>query len=492
MRKVRVWLPVGILVALLLWLLAESLLVNLQAGRSVALFSVYRFDPLGTAAFRQYLQGDGINVRLLKHPAMNVKWKGVLIDIQPPRSGGHLLLSATLSKHYHPRLMRWVRQGNTLFEVTYHNTYLTGHEKLIVAPLARPGKKRQTPRHGLKNAAPIIRHQGAKTPATLPSSAPGSKHRKAEPRFKSRKPPSQKHRHHGFKPKQVPAEMRLRRVDKFYFAHRSPKWYNSSLIPARWQAFNPSPAHGSKARIQPPVWLAMPSRFRGWQSGGEPAWHPLLMYQHQALALERRYGKGHIVLLASPWPLLNGGIGSGSNLAFLMSIIGNQPVIFNEWGLGIGGQLTTLELFSQFGLDAFGIQVLVLLVAVLWEARRFSRRQQPSNKAVVASNVQQIAMLGKLYQQSMSDAEIARRVADEVHLRLASSLNVQPAGIGLAVNRLAGGLKEKVSTLLADTQRLNAVTSKGNQGRRANHVWCAGLLTRSAILCQEIKRDRKS
>ena len=54
MRKVNIWLLSGLVVALLLWLLAESLAVNLQAGRSVPLFSVYRYDPLGMAAFDQY------------------------------------------------------------------------------------------------------------------------------------------------------------------------------------------------------------------------------------------------------------------------------------------------------------------------------------------------------------------------------------------------------------------------------------------------------
>ncbi len=492
MRKVQVWLAVGALVALLLWLLTESLLVNLQAGRSVPLFSVYRYDPLGMAAFRQYLQDGGTHVRLLKHPAMNKKWKGVLIDIQPPRSGGHLLLSATLSTHYHPRLMRWVRRGNTLLEVTYHNTHLTRHEGLSVAPLARPGKKSQSLPHKLKNAAGIIGHQGANAPPARPSAARDSKHRNAEPEIKNPKPTGKKHIQHGFKPTQLPPEMHLRQVDKFYSAHRNPKWYNSILIPARWQAFNSSPAHASNARVQPPVWLAMPSRFTGWQSGRQPVWHPLLMYQHQALAIERPCGKGHIVLLGSPWPLLNGGINLGSNLNFLMSIIGPKPVIFNEWGLGIGGQLTTLEMFSQFGLDAFGVQVLVLLVAVLWAARRFSHRQHPSNRAVVASNVEQIATLGRLYQQSMSDADFCVGVAAEVQRRLAACMKVPPGNVVVAVSRLRFDLQGRASALLSDAERFLKATDGKNRPQRAQKLHCARLLTQSAILCEEIKRDRKS
>lgn len=492
MRKVRVWLAVGAVVALLLWLLTESLLVNLQAGRSVALFSVYRYDPLGMAAFRQYLQRSGINVRLLKHPAMNVKWKGVLIDVQPPRSGGHLLLSATLSKHYHPRLMRWVQRGNTLFEVTYHNTHITRHEGLIVAPLARHHKKRQSPRQVPRDGQGISRYNARKKPTSAPSPPSTTNHRKADSNGKSREPSRKKTSHRHFASIRSAPEPRLRIVDEFYFAHRNPKWYNALLIPARWQTLHPHQAEGFKTRARPPVWLAMPSRFRGWKSGRKPVWHPLLMYQHQALALERRYGKGHILLLGSPWPLLNGGIDSGSNLKFLMHIIGRKPVIFNEWGLGVGGQLTTLELFSQFGLDALAIQLLVLLAAILWGSRRFSHRQQPSNQTVVASNVEQIAMLGRLYQHTMSDADFCARVAAEVQRRLAACMKVPPDNVAMAVNRLRSDLQRRTAELLSNIELLVKTTSGTNPPRRGQKLHCASLLTQSAILCEEIKRDRKS
>jgi len=494
MRKVRTWLAVGGVAAMLLWLLTESLTVNLQAGRSVPLFSVYRYDPLGMAALRQYLQASGVRVRLLKHPVLDTEWNGVLINIQPPSAGGHMLLSATLTKHYHPRLMRWIKRGNTLFEVTYHNTRLTGHERLTVKPLPKRSKKRRTRRSAPERTVGMSLHRAATAPATAPSSTG-----KGSP--KPAKLTGKKHRtkiatagkkHHRFLWRHSYAS--LARVDKFYNTHRNPSWYAPTLIPAHWHPRHE--AHrvtGGKLQAATSlVWLAMPSRFIGWNAGKRPVWHPLLTYKHHALAIERRYGKGRIVLLGSPWPLLNGGIDTGKNIDFVMSVIGSKSVILNEWGLGIGGQMTTLELFSKFGLVALGIQLLVLLAAILWDARRFPHRRALSSRPVVASNVEQIAMLGRLYQQSMPSAEVHSRVADEVHRRLAACLRVQPDGIAPAANRLRADLQIKIKQLLADVQRLARPAGNENGHQKEQYRHCADLLSRSSILCEELKRERKS
>ncbi len=489
MVKLQTWLAVGGILALLLWLLTEGLLVNLQAGRSVPRFSVYRYDPLGMAALRTYLKSSGNTVRLLKHPAMNTQWRGVLIDIHPPAYGGRLLLSATLSRKYHPRLMQWVQRGNTLFEVTYHNTRLTRHEGITVQPLSSNIKK---PHHQLPRLAGVNK---IGTPNKSPVSEPrpaDDHHRASPPGGKSVKPKRSKlgHRH----PAVIEAHpnLRLIRVDQFYATHRNPKWFEPSLIAARWQSTPSAKIAPSKRLVPPLIWLAMPSRFECRMARTKAIWRPLLTYHGQSLAIERRYGKGHIVLLGSPWPLLNGGIDKGSNLEFLMSIIGHKPVIFNEWGLGIGGQMTTLDLISQFGLAAFGFQVLVLLVAALWEARRFPQRHPISNRAVVASNIEQIAMLGRLYQRSLSQAEIRARVAAEVHSRLAAGLKVQPRGVSAAVDRLSVDLRLRVRQLLANVELMVNNTNPASHRMGKGNGYGAELLTESANLCEEIKRDRTS
>jgi hypothetical protein len=494
MRKVNIWLLSGLVVALLLWLLAESLAVNLQAGRSVPLFSVYRYDPLGMAAFDQYLRRSGVDVKLLKHPAFNSQWHGVFIDINPPGNFGHLLESATLTRHYHPRLMRWVRSGNTLFEVTYEPTRLTSHEHIAV--------RRARGKPAIKKAHPAVRRQ-PKTigrtfarPTTHPTTRPTT-HPTTHPTTKpaAHPLPAKTKKGAASRPHGLHFVMRERgwmKEDLFYFKHRNPRWYNSTLIPAHWRhASRPGVSSAGRKTLRGTVWLAMPSQFIPKNKRVKTLWHPLLTWRGRMLAAERSFGKGRIVLLGSPWPLLNGGIAQGGNLDFLMSIIGRRPVIFNEYGLGIGGQMTTLELFSKFGLDALGCQLLVMLVAILWAARRFSRPRAPLDRTVVASNIEQIAMLGRLYQQSMAPTDMNAGVAAEIRRRVAASLNVKPAEITSALSRLKADLRDRVAHLLSQADALAGTPETSSWRRNTALPTPAQLLSESVVLCEEIKRDRK-
>ena len=494
MRKVHLWLLCGLIVALLLWLLAESLAVNLQAGRSVPLFSVYRYDPLGMAAFYQYLRRSGVDVRLLKHPAFNSQWHGVFIDINPPGNFDHLLESATLTRHYHPRLMRWVRSGNTLFEVTYEPTRLTSHEQIAVRrargkpaiKIARPARQHPPKAIGRPSAHPIA-HPGAQ-PTPYPTTQPTTKPTTHPLPAKTKKgAASHPHGLHF-----IMRERGWLKEDMFYFKHRNPRWYDSTLVPAHWQhASPPGVSSAGRKTLRSTVWLAMPSQFIPKNHHAKKLWHPLLTWHGRMLAAERSLGKGRIVLLGSPWPLLNGGISQGGNLDFLMSIIGRRPVIFNEYGLGIGGQMTTLELFSKFGLDALGCQLLVILLAILWAARRFSRPRAPLDRSVVASNIEQIAMLGRLYQQSMSEADMNAGVAAEIRRRVAASLKVKPAEITSALSRLKEDLRDRVARLLSQADALAGTPETSSWRRNSALPTPAQLLSESVVLCEEIKRDRK-
>lgn len=473
MRKLHFWLISGIIIALLGWLLAESLAVGIEAGRSVPIFSVYRYDPLGMAAFDHYLEKSGIQVKVLQHPAFQMQYAGVFIDINPPGNFVPLLESATLTKHYHPRLMRWVRRGNTLFEVTYEPTDLTEHEHLQVRPSSAPPI--------VKTSPPA--HKPPRTATTHPFAPPA-------------KPPSKlgkarmKAKHH--RSGAVHYSNQFYREDVSYWTHRNPRWFESAMTAVRWKKRSETTTSTRHRSARSTVWLAMPSQFIPLNKKVKSRWQPLLTWHGRVLAAQRRLGKGRIVLLGSPWPLLNGGIAEGGNLDFLMSIIGRRPVIFNEYGLGIGGGMTTLELFRRFGLAALGLQLLVLLVAVLWNARRFSRQRVPSDRELVASNIEQIAMLGRLYQQSMSRDEIAAGVAAEVYRRIGASLKVKRADIPAALNRLSPDLREKVTRLLADADTIARLAEMPSGARNRPGVPSAAqLLTQSVRLCEEIKRDRK-
>ncbi|MGC8559168.1 MAG: hypothetical protein ACP5O1_00640 [Phycisphaerae bacterium] len=496
MRKLHIWMLCGLVIALLLWLLAESLAVNLQAGRSVPLFSVYRYDPLGMAAFDQYLRRSGVDVKLLKYPAFNSQWHGVFIDINPPGNFDRLLESATLTHHYHPRLMRWVRNGNTLFEVTYEPTRLTDHEQLAVK-LARskPTIKKVHPA-GKHPSKPVERTSAHLTthprvpPATHPAKRPTTRPTTHPLPAKTKKVGAASHPH---RLRFVIREAGWVKEDLFYFKHRNPRWYNSTLIPAHWQhASQPGLSSPAGNKTDSTVWLAMPSQFIPKNKRIKKLWHPLLTWHGRMLAAERSFGKGRVVILGSPWPLLNGGIAQGNNLDFLMSIIGRRSVIFNEYGLGIGGQMTTLELFSKFGLDALGCQLLIILVAILWAARRFSRPRAPLDRTVVASNIEQIAMLGRLYQQTMSPTDMNAGVAAEIRRRIAASLKVKPADTANALGRLNAGLRDRVTHLLSRADALAGAPETSSWRRNAALPTPAQLLSQSVVLCEEIKRDRKS
>lgn len=499
MNKVAVWLAAGLTACFLFWLLAESLIGNLQAGRSLPVFSTYRYDPLGTAAFYHYLRETGNGASRLAHPLLSSSRRGVLIAINPPFAGGKLLASATLTNHYRPRLMRWIRRGNTLLEVTSRPTGLTRHEHILVHPMRCRPRPRVSPpmvfrndRHFPKRVQRTEKATTQPLPHDLAHHMPGGHDATARQLIAKRLALRLQ--------KRLPIS-RIDRRDLLYFTHRNPDQFSAILIAAPWLAAPPS-----LQRSRRQVWLIGPSAFTPQTPAAKKAWHPLIKCRGHILAMERRFGRGHIVLLGSPWPLVNGGIAAGGNLNFLMAIIGRKPAIFDEWGLGIGGPMTMLELFARFGLKTMLLQLLLIAAVLVWYSRGFPHRPPAADiapaeaptgtplTAPIAANVQQILMLGRLYKAGMNARELGIKLAAEMQTRLAAALRVGPSGIEAAQRRLSADLQGRIAALrsIAQLKAGAMVAAPGRKPTADEYQLAAKLLNDSANLCQEIKRERKN
>ncbi len=432
----------------LIWLLASVAWTTSRGAAQMPLYSAYRFDPYGSAALVKFLRASGQRVTLLTHPILPVDAAGVLVNVTPPFTSG-MLENYSTGNHYNPRLLRWITAGNTLIDFTQNATGLTDHFKLRILGLAGPPRTVKERRKGMrkkKRAASQYRHRRLRRPMVLP-------------RW-------------------------LAVMQNGADPHKLTRWIQN--VPWNYSFTRNSdwPALRRNLQLLAPAYLIIPPKSKHWRILAQTKFGPV--------AIERPLGRGRVVFVGSPWPVLNGGIGHVGNLDFLRTIIGNKPVILDQWSLGVGHNYTTLDLVRRYGLMPALLELILLLMAYAWSCRGYPSVNWGVSKAVARSSVEQIAMLGRLYESSLAEPEIFQRVEHEIKHRIALALRCRADQITERVQKQPDAVGQFLRLILVRLQtmeqKLRESSGKSQRRRAARQRILADLMTQSWKLAKEINR----
>ncbi len=454
--------------AVLIWLLV-SLAARTSRGTSgMPLYSAYRFDPYGSAALAQFLRESpgSPDVTLLTHPIIPNNAHGVLINLNLPYHTG-MLENYSISPHYNPPLLHWIVAGNTLIDFTQNATDLTNHFKLRIEGLVG------TP-------SPASDRKSGKSKQSKHSGTPG----KSGNSGKSTKKPSG----HPDRPHKIIPPRKLPKWITFMQRGDNPNKLTKWLHNIPWNAAGSAqlPASRRKLQLLAPAYIYVPPH--------DQHWHILAKMKSGPVAVERRLGKGRVIIIGSTWPALNGGIAQAGNLDFLLHLIGRRPVILNQWSLGVGDNFTILQLLRQFGLLPAVLQLILLLVAFAWSRRGYPPASATGSGAMARSSVEHIAILGRLYEYSLDEWQILERVRREIFHRLATALHCRPDQVPLQACKqteaFQRALEHITDQLQAVDNDLRKSSRESDRHKSARHRLLADLMTQSWQLAKEIQHGR--
>jgi hypothetical protein len=98
-------------------------------------------------------------------------------------------------------------------------------------------------------------------------------------------------------------------------------------------------------------------------------WQTIYRSADQPVIVERRMGKGSIVLLADCYPLSNQALRGGAEAALLTWIIGdNRRALFDEFHLGVGDPPGMGTLLRRYHLETFFIGLFLLALLYVWKS----------------------------------------------------------------------------------------------------------------------------
>ena len=213
---------------------------------------------------------------------------------------------------------------------------------------------------------------------------------------------------------------------------------------------------------------------------------PLLMEGSRAVAAEIKRGAGRIILIGAPTPVLNGDIEKGGNLEFVLDLVGEGPVILDEWSHGIGHGGTIIGLIREFGLAPILFQILFVVGLYVWSTRGH-RRHDKESVPRRRSSTEQIATLGRLYSQALSREETAKRVRFEALRRIAGAL-------GCTLSNLESGRFRARSERAQEAREILEAIRQSNPQRHPKrlNVHLAGILTLTHEFAKENGNDRRT
>ena len=217
-----------------------------------------------------------------------------------------------------------------------------------------------------------------------------------------------------------------------------------SQVPAVWDG-----RQGQSGRAQPApdrtILLQAPAAMRGVPTG---AWRPIaLMDDSQAAAGQQRVGAGRLIVVASPSPALNHGLVDAANVDMVLDLVGDGPVLIDEWSHGVGRGGSVVGLIRKLGLMPVVAQAAFAVLLYVWSTLGHRHDEEPAPPRR-RSTAEQIVTLGHLYSQVLSPAETGQRVRHEVLRRFAGSLRCRVPELQ---TRLAGekpSLRDRVAPIL--------------------------------------------
>jgi hypothetical protein len=201
--------------------------------------------------------------------------------------------------------------------------------------------------------------------------------------------------------------------------------------------------------------LRLPIKFAAKQNSG---WKPIAWLDtddKSVVAGEYQVGKGKLVVVGSTTPALNHSLGDLGNLDFILSEIGDNPVIFDEWSHGIGREATVMGFLRDVGLLPVLLQLIFAIALYVWSTSGL-RREADTAAPRQRSSIEQIQTLGYLYSRALNQTIVFDRVRAEVQRRLAAALRCQPREIDARVTTLQGNPKETAIRLLERMQTLES------------------------------------
>jgi hypothetical protein len=203
------------------------------------------------------------------------------------------------------------------------------------------------------------------------------------------------------------------------------------------------------------VWVTLRSP-RGFLAEQPAGWEPLLVDGTQALAGRLPHGEGQVIFVGSPSPVLNHTLDDADNLGWVLGLVGEGTVIFDEWAHGVGHGGTIIETLAHFGLVPLLLQLPVWLRVYRWSAA--GRQAPPAEQAPRArGGREQVDTLGRLLAQAWDRGEVRRRVYDEVVGRFAAALRCRPEEVEGRLRQRGGDAGGRALELLREARALATV-----------------------------------
>lgn len=213
----------------------------------------------------------------------------------------------------------------------------------------------------------------------------------------------------------------------------------------------------------------------------DPRWRWVARRGGQVVAGRQQVGAGELIVIGAPTPALNDGLLRGDNVELMLELLGDGPVLFDEWSLGVGQHHTMLELIRRAGLMPVVLQGLLALVMYHWSTRRQGPPSDETRRRR-RSSVEQVQTLGYLYSRSLSDEEVRQRVVAEAQRRLATALRCNVAKIPERAARLPEQQANDVREFVEELQQLN----EGKRKVRSERY--AAILDRSHSLVKALQK----
>ncbi len=489
MRKV---MPAALCVAFILaalWFLINGAYSTARGGAQLPPGSARRFDPYGPAALYRTLLRVHHPVHLLTHPILTAADKGVLLVVVPPGGARAATENYSVSSGYNPPLLKWIRAGNTFLEFSQNQTRIMSHFDVT--------GQRLIPRRRIR----IFKTGHAK------ENTHGSQTKKHKKQDQNKKPHDQWNFAKAMRV--APGLIKSSRGPWYSIlsAGKDPDRLKPWLTRCVWTASEKLPTPGLPAGPGRQLYNAAgslellgPQPFIVGRSkkSGPTVWHILARLHSKPVAIERQFGSGHVIFVASPWPVYNTGVAQADNLNFILALVGKKPVIFDEWQLGLGQSESVIRLLASNGLLPFLLQLIMLLLLYAWSRGGYPiQRSKPAAQRTDTVS-DQIMSLGYLYARALSDQEIGQRIHREMVDRLSAAIGCRHEELPQRVKGLSSVLSVQVQYLLNQVNNGNTSMDGASGKKRKTKQSSAETrrfmdnLAQLSVLCEELKRVRYS
>lgn len=143
----------------------------------------------------------------------------------------------------------------------------------------------------------------------------------------------------------------------------------------------------------------------------------------RAFVVGTALGHGSVTIIADPTPALNFALPRDGNAEFLLSLLGDGPVYFDEYSLGLGQDNSTLDWLKRHGLIPFLLQAVVVMFLLARSSDSVLEKPEDPAPPDQPPAGEQIRILAGLYDRTLSDHELdkkRRQYADRMNPARAS------------------------------------------------------------------------